>query len=86
VGIKVLHPTKEFAKKHYHDLKERPFFDGLCDFLSSGPVIAMVRNDSIYGFMNRPNMLVFMFLTFVFCFRKIYVIGVGRTRSYCLRP
>ncbi|WOH14905.1 hypothetical protein DCAR_0934434 [Daucus carota subsp. sativus] len=32
----------DFAKKHYHDLKERPFFDGLCDFLSSGPVIAMV--------------------------------------------
>lgn len=42
VGIKVVIPSKEFAKKHYHDLKERPFFDGLCDFLSSGPVIAMV--------------------------------------------
>ncbi|KAF7828144.1 Pleckstrin homology (PH) domain-containing protein [Senna tora] len=42
VGIKVLVPSKEFAKKHYHDLKERPFFNGLCDFLSSGPVIAMV--------------------------------------------
>lgn len=46
----MLTPTKEFAKQHYHDLKERPFFDGLCDFLSSGPVIAMVRNDSTYGF------------------------------------
>ncbi|TKY60718.1 Nucleoside diphosphate kinase IV [Spatholobus suberectus] len=42
VGIKVLIPSKEFAQKHYHDLKERPFFDGLCDFLSSGPVVAMV--------------------------------------------
>ncbi|KAG2410864.1 Nucleoside diphosphate kinase [Vigna angularis] len=42
VGIKVVIPSKEFAKQHYHDLKERPFFDGLCDFLSSGPVIAMV--------------------------------------------
>ncbi|RDY10940.1 Nucleoside diphosphate kinase IV, chloroplastic/mitochondrial [Mucuna pruriens] len=42
VGIKVLIPSKEFAKKHYHDLKERPFFDGLCDFLSSGPVVGMV--------------------------------------------
>ncbi|CAJ1937268.1 unnamed protein product [Sphenostylis stenocarpa] len=42
VGIKVVIPSKEFAKKHYHDLQERPFFDGLCDFLSSGPVIAMV--------------------------------------------
>ncbi|MED6183177.1 Nucleoside diphosphate kinase 4, chloroplastic [Stylosanthes scabra] len=42
VGIKVLVPSKEFAKKHYHDLSERPFFNELCDFLSSGPVIAMV--------------------------------------------
>ncbi|KAB2620688.1 nucleoside diphosphate kinase 3-like [Pyrus ussuriensis x Pyrus communis] len=42
VGIKVVVPTKDFAQEHYHDLKERPFFSGLCDFLSSGPVIAMV--------------------------------------------
>ncbi|KAK7318108.1 hypothetical protein RJT34_02806 [Clitoria ternatea] len=42
VGIKVVVPSKEFAQKHYHDLKERPFFNGLCEFLSSGPVIAMV--------------------------------------------
>lgn len=42
VGIKVVIPTKQFAQQHYHDLKERPFFNGLCEFLSSGPVIAMV--------------------------------------------
>ncbi|KAI4315527.1 hypothetical protein L6164_028325 [Bauhinia variegata] len=42
VGIKILTPSKEFAQKHYHDLTERPFFNGLCEFLSSGPVIAMV--------------------------------------------
>lgn len=42
VAIKLIIPTKEFAEKHYHDLKERPFFNGLCDFLSSGPVVAMV--------------------------------------------
>lgn len=42
VAIKLIVPSKEFAQKHYHDLKERPFFDGLCDFLSSGPVLAMV--------------------------------------------
>lgn len=42
VAIKIAVPSKEFAQKHYHDLKERPFFNGLCDFLSSGPVIAMV--------------------------------------------
>ncbi|XP_057802518.1 nucleoside diphosphate kinase 3-like [Salvia miltiorrhiza] len=42
VAIKIVVPSKDFAKKHYHDLSERPFFNGLCDFLSSGPVIAMV--------------------------------------------
>ncbi|XP_068644341.1 nucleoside diphosphate kinase IV, chloroplastic/mitochondrial-like [Aristolochia californica] len=42
VAIKLVVPTNEFAQKHYHDLKERPFFSGLCDFLSSGPVLAMV--------------------------------------------
>ncbi|XWS50093.1 hypothetical protein CRYUN_Cryun12cG0058900 [Craigia yunnanensis] len=42
VAIKILVPSKEFAQKHYDDLKERPFFNGLCEFLSSGPVIAMV--------------------------------------------
>ncbi|NP_001150225.1 nucleoside diphosphate kinase 4 [Zea mays] len=42
VAIKLIVPSKGFAEKHYHDLKERPFFNGLCDFLSSGPVLAMV--------------------------------------------
>lgn len=45
VAIKIVVPSKEFAQKHYHDLKERPFFNGLCDFLSSGPVVAMVVTD-----------------------------------------
>uniref|UniRef100_A0A0D9WKL8 Nucleoside diphosphate kinase n=1 Tax=Leersia perrieri TaxID=77586 RepID=A0A0D9WKL8_9ORYZ len=42
VAVKLVVPSKEFAQKHYHDLKDRPFFNGLCDFLSSGPVLAMV--------------------------------------------
>uniref|UniRef100_G3MP76 Nucleoside diphosphate kinase n=1 Tax=Amblyomma maculatum TaxID=34609 RepID=G3MP76_AMBMU len=42
VAIKLVVPSNDFAQKHYHDLKERPFFNGLCDFLSSGPVLAMV--------------------------------------------
>lgn len=54
VGIKVVVPSKDFAQKHYHDLKERPFFNGLCDFLSSGPVIAMVYDtrNSLFSFWN----------------------------------
>eukprot|EP00850_Spirogloea_muscicola_P006435 SM000030S11444 [mRNA] locus=s30:752389:754293:+ [translate_table: standard] len=42
VGIKIVTPTKEFAEKHYDDLKNKPFFNGLTDFLSSGPVVGMV--------------------------------------------
>lgn len=42
VAIKLVVPSKDFAEKHYYDLKERPFFNGLCEFLSSGPVLAMV--------------------------------------------
>ncbi|CAL1373592.1 unnamed protein product [Linum trigynum] len=42
VAVKIVIPSKDFAQKHYHDLSERPFFNGLCDFLSSGPVLAMV--------------------------------------------
>ncbi|KAI3935860.1 hypothetical protein MKW92_025081 [Papaver armeniacum] len=38
VAIKLVVPSKDFAQKYYHDLKERPFLNGLCGFLSSGPV------------------------------------------------
>ncbi|RWV99237.1 hypothetical protein GW17_00037865, partial [Ensete ventricosum] len=48
VAIKIVVPSKEFAQRHYHDLKERPFFNGLCDFLSSGPVVAMVREQCVW--------------------------------------
>ncbi|KAI3933257.1 hypothetical protein MKW92_044330, partial [Papaver armeniacum] len=41
VAIKLIVPSKDFAQKHYHDRKERPFFNGLRDFLG-GPVLAMV--------------------------------------------
>merc|ERR1719361_598733 len=35
------HVSKDFAMKHYADLSKKPFFGGLTDFLSSGPVVAM---------------------------------------------
>lgn len=52
VAIKLIVPTKEFAAQHYDDLKERPFFNGLCDFLSSGPVVAMVCIQNLQGFIH----------------------------------
>ena len=42
VALKQLIPSKDLAQKHYGIHKDRPFFDDLVDFISSGPVIAMI--------------------------------------------
>ena len=42
VGLKQLIPSKELAQEHYGVHKERSFFPALVEFISSGPVIAMV--------------------------------------------
>ena len=42
VGFKQLIPSKDLAQNHYGVHKERPFFGDLVDFISSGPVVAMV--------------------------------------------
>lgn len=42
VGLKFLQPSRELAEQHYAVHKERPFFASLVDFITSGPVVAMV--------------------------------------------
>jgi nucleoside diphosphate kinase len=42
VAIRLLRPSEDLAKAHYHDLKDRPFFPRLTKYLSSAPVVAMV--------------------------------------------
>ncbi len=42
VALKQLVPSKDLARNHYGVHKERPFFGDLVDFISSGPVVAMV--------------------------------------------
>jgi nucleoside-diphosphate kinase len=42
VGLKLLSVSKELASKHYDVHKERPFFAGLVQFITSSPVVAMV--------------------------------------------
>ncbi len=42
VGLKQLPVSRELAEKHYAVHKERPFFAGLVDFITSAPVVAMV--------------------------------------------
>ncbi|MFE8702236.1 nucleoside-diphosphate kinase [Cytobacillus sp. FJAT-54145] len=42
VGGKLMSISKELAEQHYGEHKERPFFGELVDFITSGPVFAMV--------------------------------------------
>jgi nucleoside-diphosphate kinase len=42
VALKMLTPPRETAEKHYEVHKERPFYGELVDFVTSGPVVAMV--------------------------------------------
>lgn len=41
-GSKVMELTKDMAETHYGEHKERPFFGDLVEFITSGPVFAMV--------------------------------------------
>ncbi|KAJ4939047.1 hypothetical protein JOQ06_028510 [Pogonophryne albipinna] len=42
VAMKMLQAHKEMLEQHYIDLKERPFFPTLIEYMTSGPVVAMV--------------------------------------------
>ena len=57
IGVKMIHLSSEQAKLFYAVHKDRPFFQELIDFVTSGPVIVMVlqgenavaRNREIMG-------------------------------------
>ena len=40
--MKKIHVDRQFAEKFYAMHKERPFFNDLCNFISSGPLVAIV--------------------------------------------
>ncbi|EKQ67934.1 nucleoside diphosphate kinase [Leptolyngbyaceae cyanobacterium JSC-12] len=42
VGLKLMSVSRELAETHYGVHKEKPFFPGLVNFITSGPVVAMV--------------------------------------------
>ena len=42
VAIKMLHLDKALAQEHYAVHKDKPFFDGLVNYISSAPIIATV--------------------------------------------
>ena len=42
-GLKLFTPGRELAEEHYKDLSQKPFFKDLVNYITSGPVVAMVR-------------------------------------------
>jgi nucleoside-diphosphate kinase len=42
VEIRVMTVTRELAERHYAEHAERPFFGELVDFITSGPLAAMI--------------------------------------------
>jgi nucleoside-diphosphate kinase len=42
VACKLTSPTLDQAQKHYADLSTKGFYKGLCEYFSSGPILAMV--------------------------------------------
>jgi nucleoside-diphosphate kinase len=42
VALKMIRLTRELAQSFYADHRGKPFFDGLTEFMASGPIVAMV--------------------------------------------
>ncbi len=42
VAIRMLHLDKALARRHYAIHKDKPFFNGLVDYISSTPIVASV--------------------------------------------
>lgn len=40
-GLKLIKADRKTVEEHYAEHKERPFFKDVCDYLTSGPVVAM---------------------------------------------
>jgi len=41
VGLKLVQTSRDLAETHYAEHRERPFFGGLVDFITSAPLVAM---------------------------------------------
>ena len=42
IGMKLMRISRETAERHYGEHRGKPFFEGLVEFITSGPVVAMV--------------------------------------------
>jgi nucleoside-diphosphate kinase len=41
VGLKLMHVPRSKAEEHYAEHKGKPFYPGLVDYITSGPVVAL---------------------------------------------
>src|SRR5580700_7857629 len=41
VGLKLINAQRATVEEHYAEHRERPFFTSVCDYLTSGPIVAM---------------------------------------------
>jgi nucleoside-diphosphate kinase len=46
VGMKFMQMGRGVAEQHYAEHKGKPFYDGLVDYITSGPIVAMVWESS----------------------------------------
>ncbi len=42
VAMKMIHISPDLASHHYEEHKGKPFYDGLIEFITSAPVVAMI--------------------------------------------
>ena len=56
VAAKMIHMSKEQAESFYGIHKDRPFFNGLVSFMSSGPIMAQVLEGPNAILLNRSLM------------------------------
>ncbi len=52
VSMKYTRLTKQRAGQFYEVHRERPFYEDLCDYMSSGPIVAMIleKNNAVADF------------------------------------
>jgi len=54
IGLKFMLIDEQLAAQHYAEHKDKPFFQELIDFITSGPVVAMVwEGDNIIATMRQ---------------------------------
>ncbi|MFC1955490.1 nucleoside-diphosphate kinase [Chloroflexota bacterium] len=54
VAIKMIHMDKTLAERHYAVHRDKPFFEGLVDYITSAPVMAIVfEGEGVVGLIRK---------------------------------